>query len=46
MESWLIALIVKPFVAFGFWHFNGKVHAYLHKHLPEGKLKTALLRDR
>lgn len=46
MEGWLIALIVKPFVAFGLIHANGKLHEFLYKRLPEGKLKTALLRER
>ena len=46
MEGWLIALIIKPFAFMGFMHMNGKVHGLLHKHLPNGKLKTALLRER
>lgn len=46
MDGWLISLIVKPFAAMGFLHINGKVHELLHKHLPDGKLKTLLLRDR
>ncbi len=46
MEGWLIALIVKPFVLIGLVFANGKTHAFLHKVLPEGKIKTALLRER
>lgn len=46
MEGWLIALLIKPFALVGLLHINGKVHGFLFKHLPNGKIKTALLRDR
>jgi hypothetical protein len=46
MEGWLIALLIKPLALLGFLHVNGKVHGFLYRVLPEGKLKTALLRER
>lgn len=46
MSGWLLSLIAKPFVAFGFIHVMAKIHAYLFRVLPDGKVKTMLLRER
>ena len=46
MESWLIALIIKPFAFLGLSLASGKLHAFLYRTLPDGKVKTALLRER
>jgi hypothetical protein len=46
MEGWLIALLLKPLVLLGWIGANGKLHGFLHRVLPEGKIKTALLRER
>lgn len=46
MEGWLLALIAKPFVALGFFKVSGHVHAWLYKTLPNGRIKTELLRER
>ncbi len=46
MEGWLIALILKPFAALALLNVSGRIHAALYRWLPDGKLKTALLRER
>ncbi len=46
MEGWLIALILKPFAAIGVLYGVARLHVLVDKLLPDGKLKTALLRER
>lgn len=46
MEGWMLALLVKPLAMFGLLRLNAKVHSFLFRVLPDGRIKTALLRER
>lgn len=46
MEGWMIALLLKPLAALGLLKLVASVHSYLFRVLPNGKIKTFLLRER
>ena len=45
MEVFL-ALLIKPFAMIGILSLSARLHKFLFRVLPNGKLKTALLRER
>jgi hypothetical protein len=46
MEGWIIALILKPIAALGLLRLSAKIHGFLFRVMPAGRIKTALLRER